>query len=197
MKTRSRWTVIGEYAALNINGIVFKIDAGDVALASKYKWLAPKGSNGKPYARAYSCIVRENGKRTQKNIYLHRLVMMGHDSINLKRSDGVIDHINGDTTDNRTSNLRICSHGSNLSNRDTPNRNKADGLPRWVRKTTSGKYIAGFSIDGVFHYTKTVATPEEAHSLALEKHRELGSVVFSASHQAESNRDNNQPSNHN
>lgn len=67
--------------------------------------------------------LRVNGKPE----YLHRLIMS-----RVCDHVGVVDHLNGDTLDNRRANLRSCSHRSNIRN------NNAAGVylerGKWVAK---------------------------------------------------------------
>jgi AP2 domain-containing protein/HNH endonuclease len=49
---------------------------------------------------------------------LHRLIMNAP-------ADKEVDHINGDTLDNRRCNLRICSHKENLRNQKLPKNSKS------------------------------------------------------------------------
>lgn len=69
-----------------------------------------------------------NGKKTTS--YLHREIMG-----NPKRK--LVDHINGNTLDNRIENLRICDHVSNCANR-RPQKRSISGI-KGVQKNHSAK----------------------------------------------------------
>lgn len=98
------------------------------------------GIDGKYYA-ARHC--RVNGKRS--SLTLHRAVL-GNDI----PSGAVIDHINGDTLDNRRSNLRVCSQAQNMLNRV---KHTAGGSRyKGVAKRKSGRYRADIRLGGVRKY---------------------------------------------
>jgi hypothetical protein len=84
------------------------VDSEDLELVSDYSWSSHHG-----YART---AVVKNGKRT--TMAMHRLIL-GH-------PDSFIDHINGNRSDNRKSNLRLASNKQNCHNRGT-NRNNTSG----------------------------------------------------------------------
>ena len=85
-------------------GLVTLVDPDDYEKFKHYKWYAHKTSYGTYMAaRTY----KENGKR--KFQYLHRAIMNPPEGY-------VIDHINGDTLDNRKENLRICTRAENNCN---------------------------------------------------------------------------------
>jgi len=71
----------------------------------------------------------------------------------------VVDHINGDTLDNRKSNLRIVSVQGNSLNRKLNQNNSFGWLG--VSKTDFG-YVAQIKIDGKMIGLGTFKTPEEA-----------------------------------
>jgi hypothetical protein len=97
------------------NGYEFQVDPEDEALARESGWYGVPHTkflvNGdiSPKIRIY--IQRgfyEDGKK-RKTEYLHRMIT--------KAPKGAeCDHINGDCTDNRKSNLRVCSRSNNAAN---------------------------------------------------------------------------------
>jgi len=88
-------------------GLVAIVDAGDYVWLSKWKWFAKVGGCGGDAYAARS--VRINGK--VKTVRMHRLIMDAPDGME-------VDHINGNTMDNRRCNLRIVSKSENLANRN-------------------------------------------------------------------------------
>ena len=81
------------------------VDDSDFSRLLKVKWFA-RLNRGKVYAAMHQPLV--NGKSSQ--LPMHRYLL------NPNRIDEV-DHINGDTLDNRRSNLRVCSRLENARNR--------------------------------------------------------------------------------
>ncbi len=81
-------------------GMTCKIDKEDFDRVSQYKWgVAFMGQQGykRPYVRT-----RIGGRKDSVYIRLHRLIMNAD-------SDVEVDHINGDTLDNRKGNLRFAT----------------------------------------------------------------------------------------
>jgi len=87
------------------------IDKDDLEKVSNYCWHA--GLDGK---YASSGIKRVNGK-VLPPIKMHRLIM--------GFPEKGIDHINGNTLDNRKKNLRLCNQSENLRNRSKPINNSS------------------------------------------------------------------------
>lgn len=81
------------------------VDTDIFEIYGKMKWWAKKGRKDKLYAF--------------NNIgYLHRLILKA-------KKGNFVDHINGDTLDNRKCNLRICSIKENARNRGKQINNKS------------------------------------------------------------------------
>ena len=107
-------------------GYFSKVDDEDFERLIKHKW----------------CVVK---KRTGSNIYaqmqvgkkkysLHRFIL------GLTDPQVLVDHINGDSLDNRRENLRACTAAENTRNR-APLRKNATGF-KGVSRTASGKFLA-------------------------------------------------------
>jgi hypothetical protein len=85
---------------------------------------------------------------------------------------GHIDHINGNRTDNRWSNLRITDHAGNAQNRSRPNRNNKVGL-LGVCPEGATRFGAKIRVNGVRIWLGAFDTPEEAHGAYIKAKRDL------------------------
>lgn len=120
---------IEEYRLIPLTqGQFAKVDAEDYEFINQWKWCAhwDRGANSY-YAKRQSS--KADGQRT---LLMHRVVL------GLAWGDGRQgDHINGDTLDNRKSNLRIANSAENGANRGA-NKNNASGF-KGVSWHTGGK----------------------------------------------------------
>lgn len=95
------------------NGGETLIDEEDYELISKYRWRADRmrQKTARPfvYARAYHSSTYANGKQRNRDIYMHRWIMG-------EPEGKMIDHINGDTLDNRRQNLAVVDRTANCRN---------------------------------------------------------------------------------
>lgn len=81
--------------------------------------------------------------------------------------DGVIDHINGDPSDNRLCNLRIATHQQNIQNRKV-NSNNRSGFKGVSLHKKSGRWVAWITRGGRSVYLGLHDTPEQAHAAYVE-----------------------------
>lgn len=86
---------------------------------------------------------------------------------------GVIDHINGNGTDNRFCNLRDVSNCQNLQATLKPPRNNTSGFKGAYWSKKQGKWVAGISIHNKRKYIGSFDSPEEAHQAYLAVKREV------------------------
>ncbi len=82
-------------------GDVFLIDAEYEVIARRHCW--SRHENGYPRA-----VHRVGGKL--KTVYLHRLILPSTVDCPF------VDHVNGDSSDARKENLRLCTHSQNMRN---------------------------------------------------------------------------------
>ena len=95
-----------ESAVVNISGYEVLISVCDLERVSAFKWYAYKRKNNNegPYFLSY-----RKTKTKYIRISLHRLIMNNP-------IGKCVDHINGNTLDNRQNNLRVCKHAENIRN---------------------------------------------------------------------------------
>ena len=125
----------GEFIiATTPNGKQFIFDREDLAVVSCYQWGVAK--------RNVVASVWSTDRLVNEAVLLHRVIMN-------PPSGYVVDHINGDPTNNRRSNLRICSQKQNMQNQGKRPHNTSGykGVKRagnkWVAKV-SGRIIGRF-----------------------------------------------------
>ncbi len=113
--------------------IPFEIDDTDLPLIIIHKWYYTKSSKRMRYLKSSSPA-----------IYLHRLLLNPENNMD-------VDHIDGNTLNNKRSNLRICNRSQNIMNTKIISDNKSGhrGV-YWDKKRN--KWIAEIMING--HKTK-------------------------------------------
>lgn len=100
----------------------------------------------------------------------HRLVWL---YVYGKFPDGDIDHINGNTLDNRVENLRDVSKAGNQQNQRRAHKRNKTGHFGASEYMNTGKYRARIRVDGVIHFLGLFDTPEEASQTYIEAKRRL------------------------
>lgn len=118
----SRIILHGDIALVEVHldGTAAMIDAADVHLVAGRKWTRRKGG------------VRQSAGPGQPQPALHRVVL-GMAADDVRR----VDHVNGNTLDNRRCNLRVCDAAQNGWNRTRRNQNNTSGVPG-VSRNRSG-----------------------------------------------------------
>ncbi|WP_144585499.1 HNH endonuclease [Bacillus cereus] len=91
-----------------------------------------------------------------KVVGLHRFIMKARDG-------DIIDHVSGDTCDNRKDNLRFVTHKQNCANKESKG--------YYFNKPT-GKWLAQIQIDGKRKSLGRYTTPEEAQQVYRKAHAE-------------------------
>jgi hypothetical protein len=124
------------------------VDDEDYELVSKFNWHKHKSrSYGQYYASS--------------NIKMHRLVMDA-------KPGEIIDHINGDSLDNRKENLRLCTYSQNQQNTQSrAGSSRYKGVSYIKRKNL---WKGSFQYEGV-HYHCGIFKSEQECALAVDRKR--------------------------
>ena len=91
-----------------------------------------------------------------RRVLLHRFLLGVEDEKNI-----YVDHISGNTHDNRISNLRLCKHNENMKNQRL-NITNTTGYKGVARHSKSNKFVAQISADGKHVYLGLYDNPKDA-----------------------------------
>lgn len=121
------------------------VDAEDYGELKKYKWHYYSTATGKYYVARYQ-------SKGSSHLGMHR-------HITNAPSGAWVDHVNGNTLDNRKCNLRVCTPGENLRNvSKKPGKNRFKG----TYKSPSGSWYSTIGLDKKRYYVGTFRTEIEA-----------------------------------
>jgi hypothetical protein len=152
---------MSELLKVNVNELLFyepesgnfywRIRRGRQAAGSKAGTFKPRG-----YISIYV-----DGKRH----YAHRLAVL---AMTGEMPDGVVDHIDGNPSNNKWENLRVVSQSENMENRQMkPQANSKTGLIG-ASPHSYGGYVAQITRGGQHKYIGYFSTAEEAHKAYME-----------------------------
>lgn len=129
------------------------VDDEDFEKLNTITWYAWYNKNNKKFYALHS--IYEKGK-SPSVARMHRVIL------DIEDKNVHVDHINGDTLDNRRSNLRIATRRQNARNRTSiQNRNKSGFRGVCFHKNTR-KWVAQISLNGKRKNLGYFTTPEEA-----------------------------------
>lgn len=117
------------------------VDECDAHLA-QLKWLAVVDRRGKVYACHDVAIPNT---RKANRYYIHRMILEQMLGVALEKKHEV-DHIDGDSLNNRRANLRLASRLQNAKNRNMP-RNNTSGVQGVLWSKNKGMWIARIGVD--------------------------------------------------
>ena len=112
----------------------------------------------------------------RKRISVHRIIL------NCSHGE-IIDHINGDPTDNRKENLRICNTAQNGWNRGIPKNNTSGfkGITYKNEKNRKCRWAANIKVNGstyfLGHYSKREHAAEAYKVASIKYHGEFSKAV--------------------
>jgi hypothetical protein len=125
------------------NGGCATVDDADLPIVSSFAWRGQTSPSG-------IYVVSGDG------LLMHRLILNAPDGV-------MVDHINGNPSDNRRENLRLCTHAENMRNRKIAKHNKC-GLKGVYQDTRKKKWRAEIVVDGKRFTLGSHATKELAHA---------------------------------
>lgn len=158
---KSRFSIRGDVVYITLTkGHTATIDASDLPLVERSCWIAQPAwkDSSKFYAKA---------RIGNKLVKLHRVILGVEDSA------VQVDHINGDTLDNRRVNLRTVSPIENSRNRALQRNNKS-GCPgvHWVSRDGCWRvYIAGKFIGDFEDLAVAIAARKREEELRYGEYR--------------------------
>lgn len=142
-------------AEICVGGDTFIFDDDDRALVESRSWRVLRAAPGYHYLAA--------GKG---DVLLHRLIAGAG-------KGECVDHIDGDTLNNRRANLRVCSHAENMRNRRKSSSSRSaykgvsrqSGMDAWVARI--GGYKTGRTYLGTFREERDAALAYDAAAIKL------------------------------
>lgn len=148
------------------------VDDEDFEWLNQWKWHTSGSEVSKFYAARDVYPGRtSDGKRIHKRIYMHKQIM------EFPRDE--VDHINGDSLDNRKENLRITDHKHNGYNLKLYKNNKSGYKGVQFHKHIK-KWMACIRVDRKLKHLGYFTTPEEAakaYNIASRQyHKDFGRV---------------------
>lgn len=149
------------FKSKKLQGVVFAIDKQDydVYVKKMPSWFLSGAKNNYVTADWRDC---PGGRR---KIRLHRFLILGVDDDTNK----VVDHINGDTLDNRRCNLRVLSKSINVSHRANLNSNNSSGHRGVHWCNTNKRWIACIQHNEDIWWKKSFEDKDEAIRAIDEK----------------------------
>jgi len=137
---------------MKIGSFIVLIDADEWENVSRFHWHHNSSKIGGPYFRGW--VKNIDGTRT--HVYLHRFI------INAPKEKHV-DHINGNTLDNRKINLRLCFQIENCHNSKKSKKNTT-GYKGVTYNKREKKYKAQICLNWEHKCLGTFETAEEAYA---------------------------------
>lgn len=146
------WAIYEDYAVCNVifkgKVVSFYIDSNEYEKVSRLTWRISQKR------QKYYVITGSAKKGTM--IYLHSYIYGPHDD------DMEIDHIDGNSLNNRRANLHVVTRQENIDNQIATRIDNTIGIRGISFDKRNRKYTVDFNYHGVRYYTKQWNTIEEA-----------------------------------
>lgn len=137
----------GDYFEVTVNNsdLIYKVDKEYVNWMKDYTWYSEGDSNS---SQRYLVSRVKNEKGTHSIVRYHVEIMRGElESYESKGSQPVIDHIDGDETNNLKSNMRIVTQSENNMNKRVQ-RNNTTGFAGVEWRKSSGMWSSSLTVRG-------------------------------------------------
>lgn len=129
-------------------GKVAIVDDEDFEWLNQWKWHVVSRS------AMYAARSMWKGNRKKLNVRMHRMILSVKNGM-------IVDHINGDSLDNRKSNLRVCRHANNMRNRK-PVKGSSSRFIGVHFHIPRKKWVASLSTGNKYYYLGIFKNEEDA-----------------------------------
>lgn len=160
--------IIVPFKSKKLQGVSFAIDAQDydTYVSKMPSWFLSGAKNNYATSDWTGC---PGGRR---KIRLHRFLILGVDD----DPNRVVDHINGDTLDNRRCNLRVLTKGANVAHRANLNSNNLSGTRGVYWCGTNKRWIACIQHNEDVWWKKSFTDKDEAIKEIEEQRRVYNTI---------------------
>ena len=160
--------IIVPFKSKKLQGVSFAIDAQDydTYVSKMPSWFLSGAKNNYATSDWKGC---PGGRR---KIRLHRFLLLGLDD----DPNRVVDHINGDTLDNRRCNLRVLTKGANVAHRANLNINNTSGTRGVYWCNTNKRWIACIQHNEDAWWKKSFTDKDEAIKEIEEQRRVYNTI---------------------
>ena len=150
------------------HGLFAQVDDADFDWLNQWKWCAV--SNYSKYKRAYAARSVKEGPKW-RTVRMHRLIL------GITDSEVLGDHRNGDSLDNRRSNLRTATPQQNSFNQRISRSNKS-GFKGISYDQNTGSWQAKITVNRRHKYLGRFKTPAEAAQAYTNAAQEIHGEFF-------------------
>jgi len=140
-------------------GLEAIVDEDDYERLSKYNWcFNSKNSSGHGYAQRGAHVRLGFKKYKSETLYMHREIL---------NTDQEVDHINGNTLDNRKENLRVADRTQQSQNTSSRKNSTSKYVGVHIHKLT-GKWRAQIKVDNKVKSLGLFSSQEEAFNARVK-----------------------------
>jgi len=132
------------------------VDDYNFEFLNKFSWFAVYSEKSKCFYARTSKTFYENGKRKQKTIAMHRLILSA-------KTGEIVDHINHNGLDNRIENIRLVTCIENSRNCRITKRNSSGFVGVYFRKDRgNGRWVAKICVKNRLIYVGSFKSKKSA-----------------------------------